>query len=145
MNGLERLLPGLLLGVGWPRMTVGTGEPAETHRHGDGQFPPLAGRQSLQRPVADPAADQAQGRMADGGGHPPNLTERVQLRQPGLDEPLDLAVRRGVRQDRQNAERQQVLQAIPPTLRTAVIGNRGEKGRQQRRPILLSEITYRIN
>ncbi|MFO1371531.1 MAG: hypothetical protein U1F42_03755 [Candidatus Competibacteraceae bacterium] len=63
--------------------------------------------------------------------------ERVQLRQPSRDEALDLAVRRGVRQDRQNAEQQEVLQAIHPPLRTAVIGNRGEKRRQQHQGILI--------
>jgi hypothetical protein len=70
---------------------------------------------------------------------PVQPAERVQWRQPGLDEPLDLAVRRGVRQDRQNAGQQRVLQAIQPTLGTAVIGNRGEKCRQQHQCILSSE------
>ncbi|HPE72752.1 MAG TPA: Uma2 family endonuclease [Candidatus Competibacter sp.] len=39
----------------------------------------------------------------------------------------------------EHAEQQQVLQAIPPTLGTTVIGNRGEKSRQQHQRILSSE------
>jgi len=68
-----------------------------------------------------------------------NSTEGVQLWQAHVDKPLDLAIRRGMRQDRQNAEQQQVFQAIQSTLGTAVIGNRGEKGWQQHQSILLVE------
>ena len=68
---------------------------------------------------------------------PVQPAEGVQLWQPGLDEPLDLAIGLGVRQDGQNAEQQQGSQGIQPALGTTVIRNGGEKCRQQHRLNLL--------
>jgi hypothetical protein len=40
----------------------------------DLQNPPLAGGQIAEPKISDAHPDQPQGRMADGGGHPPHLT-----------------------------------------------------------------------